>query len=102
MRIFTRYILREVVAYALLGGLLFTFVLFMRDLPKILDLVVRDSASLSDILRIFADLLPSTLTFTIPTAVLAGILLGLNLRTMRNSARSLENGRSDSSHSAML
>ena len=35
MRIFTRYILREVVAYALLGGLLFTFVLFMRDLPKI-------------------------------------------------------------------
>jgi LPS export ABC transporter permease LptG/LPS export ABC transporter permease LptF len=78
MRIFTRYILREVVAYALLGGVLFTFVLFMRDLPKILDLVVRDSASLTDVLRIFADLLPNTLTFTIPTAVLAGILLGLS------------------------
>ena len=78
MRIFTRYILREVVSYALLGGVLFTFVLFMRDLPKILDLLVRDSASITDAVRIFGDLLPNTLTFTIPMAVLAGILLGLS------------------------
>src|ERR1700722_4410093 len=78
MRIFTRYILREVVSYALLGGVLFTFVLFMHDLPKILDLLVRDSASVTDALRIFGDLLPNTLTVTIPTAVLAGILLGLS------------------------
>jgi LPS export ABC transporter permease LptF/LPS export ABC transporter permease LptG len=78
MRIFTRYILREVTSYALLGGVLFTFVLFMRDLDKILDLLVRDSASLADALRIFADMLPNTLTVTIPTAVLAGILLGLS------------------------
>jgi LPS export ABC transporter permease LptF/LPS export ABC transporter permease LptG len=78
MRIFTRYILREVVSYTLLGGLLFTFVLFMRDLGKILDLVVRDSASITDVLRIFAYTLPNTLTVTIPTAVLAGILLGLS------------------------
>ena len=39
MRIFTRYILREVLSHALLGGALFTFVLFMRDLGKILELV---------------------------------------------------------------
>ena len=78
MRIFTRYILREVASYAVLGGILFTFVLFMRDLAKILDLLVRDSASFTDALRIFADLLPNTLIVTIPTAVLAGILLGLS------------------------
>ena len=78
MRIFTRYILREVTSYALLGGMLFTFVLFMRDLSKILDLLVRDSASLADTFRILGDMLPSTLTVTIPTAVLAGILLGLS------------------------
>src|SRR3569623_16887 len=77
MRIFTRYILREVLSYAALGGLLFTFVLFMRDMSKIIELLVRDSASLVDAARIFADLLPSTLTVTIPTAVLAGVLLGL-------------------------
>ncbi len=32
MRILTRYILREVTSHALLGGALFTFILFMRDL----------------------------------------------------------------------
>jgi LPS export ABC transporter permease LptG/LPS export ABC transporter permease LptF len=78
MRIFTRYILREVSSYALLGAVLFTFVLFMRDMQKILDLLVRDSASIPDVLRIFADMLPNTLIVTIPTAVLAGILLGLS------------------------
>jgi LPS export ABC transporter permease LptF/LPS export ABC transporter permease LptG len=78
MRLLTRYVLREVVSYALLGAVLFTFVLFMRDLPKILELVVRDSASLTDVLRIFAYTLPNTLTVTIPTAVLTGILLGLS------------------------
>ena len=78
MRIFTRYILREVTSYAVLGGVLFTFVLFMRDLAKILNLLVRDSASFTDALRIFGDMLPNTLTVTIPTAVLAGILLGLS------------------------
>ena len=46
MRILTRYILREVTSHALLGGALFTFILFMRDLGRILELVVRDSASL--------------------------------------------------------
>ncbi len=78
MRIFTRYILREVVSYAILGGVLFTFVLFMHDLPNIVDLLVKTSASLTQALRIFGDMLPNTLTVTIPTAVLAGILLGLS------------------------
>ena len=78
MRIFTRYILAEVVSHALLGGLLFTFVLFMRDLGKILELVVRDSASPADAGRLFLYTLPNALTVTIPMAVLVGILLGLS------------------------
>ena len=78
MRIFTRYILREVTSHALLGGALFTFVLFMRDLGHILELVVRDSASATDVLKIFAYLLPNFLIVTIPMAVLVGILLGLS------------------------
>ena len=78
MRILTRYILREVLSHALLGGVLFTFVLFMRDLGTILELWVRDSASLADIGRIFAYTLPNALIVTIPMAVLVGILLGLS------------------------
>ncbi|NYF81051.1 LptF/LptG family permease [Granulicella arctica] len=78
MRLFTRYILREVVSHALLGGALFTFVLFMKDLGTILELVVRNSASFWDVVRIFAYMLPNALTVTIPMAVLVGILLGLS------------------------
>jgi len=78
MRILTRYILREVVSHALLGGALFTFIIFTRDLGKILEFVVRDSASYSDIARIIAYTLPPTLNVTIPMAVLVGILLGLS------------------------
>ena len=78
MRILSRYILREVLSHTLLGGALFTFVLFIRDLGRILELVVRGSASLLDVSRVILYTLPSTLVLTIPMAVLVGILLGLS------------------------
>ena len=78
MRILRRYILGEVVSHALIGCVLFTFVLFMRDLGRILELVVRNSASFADVARIFLYTLPNVLTVTIPMAVLVGILLGLS------------------------
>jgi LPS export ABC transporter permease LptG/LPS export ABC transporter permease LptF len=78
MRIFTRYILREITGYALLGGVLFTFILFMRYLLPLMELAVRGVASPLDILRLIGYLLPSFLTLTIPMSVLVGILLGLS------------------------
>ncbi|MFB3915744.1 MAG: LptF/LptG family permease [Terriglobales bacterium] len=78
MRILTRYILREVVSHAAIGAAVFTFVFFMVDLEKILEVVVRNSAPLPTVLEVFAFTLPKTLTFTIPMAVLVGILIGLS------------------------
>jgi len=78
VRIFTRYILREVTGYALLGGVLFTFILFMRYLLPLMELTVRGVASPFDIVRLIGYLLPGFLSFTIPMAVLIGILLGLS------------------------
>ncbi|HEY0759772.1 MAG TPA: LptF/LptG family permease [Acidisarcina sp.] len=78
MRILTRYMLSEVISHALIGGAVFTFVLFIRDLGRILELVVRNSASLGSVGEIFLFTLPNTLTVTIPMAVLVGILLGLS------------------------
>ncbi len=78
MRLFTRYILREIVGYALLGCVLFTFMLFMRYLLPLMELAVRGVASPLDILRVIGYLLPNFLTLTIPMAVLVGILLGLS------------------------
>ena len=78
MRILTRYILREVTSYALLGGVLFTFVLFLSRLGKILEIIVRNSATLSEVAHLIAYFLPEALIVTIPMAVLVGILLGLS------------------------
>ncbi len=78
MRIFTRYILREIAGYALLGGVLFTFILFMRYLLLLMELAVRGVATPADLVRLVAYFLPSIITFTLPMAVLVGILLGLS------------------------
>src|SRR5438445_7438250 len=78
MRILTRYILGEVVSHAVIGMAVFTFVLFTRDLGRIFDLVVRNSAPLPSILQIFFFTVPVALTYTIPMGVLVGILIGLS------------------------
>jgi LPS export ABC transporter permease LptF/LPS export ABC transporter permease LptG len=78
MRILTRYILREVSSHALIGAAIFTFVLFTRDLGRILELVVRASAPLPSVAAIFFYTVPFALTYTIPMSVLVGILIGLS------------------------
>ena len=57
---------------------IFTFVIFLRDLERILELVVRNSAPLPSVAEIFFLTMPGALTVTIPMAVLVGILIGLS------------------------
>ena len=78
MRILTRYILKEVSSHALLGVMLFTFVIFMRDLGRLLELVVRNSAPLPSVGEIFLYTLPTTFMITLPMGALVGILIGLS------------------------
>jgi LPS export ABC transporter permease LptF/LPS export ABC transporter permease LptG len=78
VRILTRYILKEVTSHALLGVALFTFVIFMRDLGRLLELIVRNSAPLPSVAEIFLFTLPTTFTITLPMGVLVGILVGLS------------------------
>ncbi|GGH10488.1 LPS export ABC transporter permease LptF [Silvibacterium dinghuense] len=78
MRILTRYILKEVLSHALIGGAIFTFVLFMPHIYHLLELVVRNSSSLGIVAAIFFLMLPNMFTVTIPMSVLVGILLGLS------------------------
>ncbi len=78
MRILTRYILREILSYTLIGCALFTFILFMPQLPQILEVVVRNSSTLTKMMEVFLFTLPNLLKFTIPMAVLVGVLLGLS------------------------
>jgi LPS export ABC transporter permease LptF/LPS export ABC transporter permease LptG len=78
VKILTRYVLSEVMSHAAIGIALFTFVIFMKDVSRILELVVRNSAALPSVAQIFFLTLPSALTVTLPMGVLVGILIGLS------------------------
>jgi LPS export ABC transporter permease LptF/LPS export ABC transporter permease LptG len=78
VKIFSRYILNEVVQHAAIGVSLFTFVIFMRDLGRLLEIVVRGSAPLPSVAELFFLTLPVACTITIPMGLLVGILIGLS------------------------
>jgi LPS export ABC transporter permease LptF/LPS export ABC transporter permease LptG len=82
MRILDRYIAREVIRHALLGLVIFTFVLFVPKLVRLMEIFVRHSGSGSQIATLFLCVIPSVLVFTIPMAVLIGVLLGLGRMSM--------------------
>jgi LPS export ABC transporter permease LptF/LPS export ABC transporter permease LptG len=77
MRLLDKYICREVGSHAFLGFAVFTFVLFIPKLLLLMDLIVRHSGGAASVALVFLCLLPPALIFTIPMAVLVGVLIGL-------------------------
>jgi LPS export ABC transporter permease LptG/LPS export ABC transporter permease LptF len=78
VRILTRYILGEILSHSLIGGVIFTFVLFMNQLPRILEMMVHNSSSFVSVVEIVLFILPNIFMVTIPMAVLVGVLLGFS------------------------
>ena len=78
MRILTRYILGEILSHTLIGGVIFTFILFMKELPKILEMVVHNASTVTSLVEVVLFMMPNFFMVTIPMAVLVGILLGLS------------------------
>src|SRR5580693_3896591 len=77
MRLLDKYIGREVGSHAILGLAVFTFVFFVPQLVRLMDLIVRHSGGIGMVLLIFLCSLIPVLAFTIPMAVLVGVLIGL-------------------------
>src|SRR5205085_7944928 len=79
MKTLDRYIFREILFPSLIALAALTFVAFLafsREIGWLLELIVRQSATISEIRAISLAILPNVLTFTIPMAVLVGILTG--------------------------
>src|SRR5213593_3320053 len=79
MRILDRYIFREILFPSLIALAALTFVAFLafsREIGWLLELIVRHTATAPEIWTIAVAILPNVLTFTIPMAVLVGILTG--------------------------
>ena len=77
MRLLDRYVTREVVSHAALGLLVFTFVFFVPRLVQLMELIVRHTGNAWTVSLLFLCALPPVLGFTLPMAVLVGVLIGL-------------------------
>jgi LPS export ABC transporter permease LptF/LPS export ABC transporter permease LptG len=77
MRILDRYIVREIFRHAFLGLVVFTFVFFVPQLVRLTALFVRHTGSGGQIAKLFLCIFPGVFAFTIPMAILIGVLLGL-------------------------
>ena len=69
------YILKEIVPIFLIGLMIFTVVLLMDKILKLIELVVNRGGSLYNVLMLFAFISPSFLIITIPVSVLLATLL---------------------------
>ena len=70
------YIFREIFHIFLIGLLVFTIILLMDKILKLIELIVSRGASIVLILNLLLYISPSFLVFTIPMAVLVATLLG--------------------------
>ncbi|MFB3778268.1 MAG: LptF/LptG family permease [Bryobacteraceae bacterium] len=74
----SRNIFREAASATILGTVLFTFVLFLRSIGQLFELLVRSSAPVSTVAYLSALVLPPALIFTVPIGVLVGCLLAFS------------------------
>lgn len=89
MRRLDRYIFRETLTPGILALLALTFVVSAQRLGFLVDIVVRQNPSLSDIWAVVTAFLPAFLTVTLPMALLVGILTGFGRMSSDNEAIAL-------------
>ena len=71
----SRYLLGDLLPSFGVGLFAFTLVLLMDKVMRIVEWIVRQGVSVTDVLKIFGCLLPSFFVFTLPTALLLSVLL---------------------------
>ena len=78
MGLLSRAIFREVASSAVLGTVLFTFVLFLQRVGRLFEILVRSAAPPITVAHLFILAIPFTLSFTVPLGVLVGVLIALS------------------------
>ncbi|MDX9710509.1 MAG: LPS export ABC transporter permease LptF [Trichloromonas sp.] len=85
-----RYIAREVGVPTLLALVVFTFVLLMGRILKLMELVINKGVPAIEILQLFSFLIPTFLVITLPLAFLLGVMLGLGRLSSDNEIIALK------------
>jgi len=78
IKLFDRYVLKELFPPFALGLLVYTFVLLMNQILLLSEYFIDRGVPLRTVLSLLVYLIPSVLAFTVPMSVLMGILAGLS------------------------
>ncbi len=70
-----RYIIREIAVPFLLGLAVFTGILLIARILKLVELVVNRGVPLLEVLKLFSYIMPAFLEVTVPMALLLGVLI---------------------------
>lgn len=73
-RIYT-YVTAEIITPTLLSLLIFSMVLLMGRIPRVMELVISKGVATGEIAKLFAFLMPNFFSITVPLSFLLGILL---------------------------
>jgi lipopolysaccharide export system permease protein len=89
-RILNRYLALEILVPFGFGIVVFTFVLLIARILKMVEMVVNRGVPLLDMMKVFSLILPAFLEVTVPMALLLGILLGFGRLSADNEVVALK------------
>lgn len=78
LKLFDRYILKEIIPPFFIGVMAYTFVLLMNQILLLSEMFIARGVPAKTVLSLLFYLIPALLAFTIPMAVLMGVLAGLS------------------------
>lgn len=92
MRIIDRYIIREISVPFALGLAIFTLILLVARILRLVELVVNRGVPFLQVLELFSFILPSFLEVTVPMAMLLGVMVALGRLSADNEIIALRSG----------
>jgi lipopolysaccharide export system permease protein len=92
MKLVDRYLLRELVPPFFIGLLVFTFLLLMSQILRLMELIINKGVATGAILRLILYLLPSILVLTVPMSVFLATVVTFGRLSADNELTALKTG----------
>ena len=87
-----RFVIREVAPPALLGLLVYTFLLMMRPIFALVEMVLVRGIPWADAFRVLGNTIPHVLVLTVPMSFLFGVLIGIGRMNSDNEIIAMQAG----------
>ena len=78
LKIVHKYFIREILSPTLIGIIVFTFILLISNLLRVIEMIISKGAEPLAIIQIFIGVIPAFLSLTLPMAFLLGILIAIS------------------------